>query len=220
MESPVTHKEKMTIPKAAGMSESEEKQQLPGHAERLISLAEKTFGRRDLANRWLNQPHPLSWGRCPITLVSGTTEQRKIFELLLEIDKNILAADPEPESSAHSNEIPAGGFKIGSELARLGTEVGGIDIEFSRIHPPTDPSEYLRAFFQHLNKLKPIQSWDRARSHAITYEKDSIFVLISVGDFRRKVTLKDLDRDPAAAADRVMQAWKKVKNNDDITEFE
>jgi len=208
------------IPKAAGMSRSEEKQQLPSPAERLIGLAEKTFGSRELANRWLNQPHPRSWDCSPITLASGTTEQRKIFELLLEIDKNIFVTDPEPESSAHSNEIPAGGFKIGSELARLGTEVGGIDIEFSRMPPPTDPSEYLRAFFQHLNKLKPIQSWDRARSHAITYQKDSICVLISVGDFRRKVSLKDLDRDPTAAADRVMQAWKKVKNNDDIAEFE
>src|ERR1700676_617279 len=202
------------------MSGSEEKPQPAGPAERLISLAEKTFGDRELANRWLNQPHPRSWGRCPISLASGTTEQRKVFELLLEIDKNIFAVDPEPESSAHSSEIPAGGFKIGSELARLGAEVGGIDIEFSRMHPPTDPSEYLRAFFQHLNNLKPIQSWDRARSHAITYQKDSICVLISVGDFRRKVSLKDLDRDPAAAADRVMQAWEKGKNNEDVTQFE
>ena len=179
----------------------------PGLAERLISLAEQTFGDRELANRWLHQPHPRSWDRCPISLASGTTDKHKIFELLLEIDKDIFALNPEVERPL----IPVTLCRPAQDGFRVGSRGGAaLTYELPRMHPPTDPSEFLRAFFQHLNKLKPTHSWAKARSHAITYQADSLRVLIGIGDFRQKIFMEGLDRDPATAAEKVVQGLEKV----------
>ena len=108
--------------------------------------------------------------------------------------------------------------KPGSGLARLGAEAGGFDFEFSRTVPQADPSGYLRAFFKELNKLKPPQSW--ARSHAITYQKNSLCILISVGDCRRKVFVEKLDPDPAVAAEKALELWERAKDGNSPSDFD
>jgi hypothetical protein len=122
------------------------------------------------------------------------------------------------EQSLRQPNLDAGRLKIGSELFRIGAEVGGIDLEFPKRIEPIDTDNYLRTFFRELDRLKPPQLW--ARSHAITYQQASICVLISVGDCRRKVFVESLDPDPSEAAQKVMAAWRKLKEQNEVKDFE
>jgi hypothetical protein len=67
-------------------------------------------------------------------------------------------------------------------------------------------SEYLRTFLNELDRLKPPHSW--GLSHAISSQEDSLCVLISLGDGRERVFVKELDPDPVKAAGNVVAQWK------------
>jgi hypothetical protein len=67
-------------------------------------------------------------------------------------------------------------------------------------------SEYLRIFFIELERLKPRHT--TYVSHAMSYEKDSLCALISLGDGREKVLVEELDPDPAKAAGNVVAQWQ------------
>ena len=61
-------------------------------------------------------------------------------------------------------------------------------------------SEYLRIFFIELERLKPRHT--TYVSHAMSYEKDSLCALISLGDGREKVLVE------AKAAGNVVAQWQ------------
>ncbi len=82
----------------------------------------------------------------------------------------------------------------------------------------TSISQYLRTFFRELNLLTPPQSSDM--SHAITYQRDSLCLLISVGDCRRKIFIDELDPDPAVAAGKALELWKRVRHGNSPSDFE
>lgn len=63
------------------------------------------------------------------------------------------------------------------------------------------PAEYLRRFFSELERLKCPMICDV--SHAIGFRDGKLYVLMSIGDFRERVYVHDLDEDPASAAQDV-----------------
>jgi hypothetical protein len=68
------------------------------------------------------------------------------------------------------------------------------------------PAEYLRTFFLELERLKCPMICDV--SHAIGFRGGKLYVLMSVGDFRERVYVQDLDQDPASAAQDVFLLWR------------
>jgi hypothetical protein len=65
---------------------------------------------------------------------------------------------------------------------------------------------YLIAFFRTVRSLTGCQDYDL--SDAITYYKDSIGVLISMGDVRVRVPVEELHPDPIRAAEIVVKKWQ------------
>ena len=57
---------------------------------------------------------------------------------------------------------------------------------------------HLRSFFAELERLQPPKDW--GLSHAIAYENGVIYVLVSMGDVRAKVGVRELDPDPIKMA--------------------
>jgi hypothetical protein len=73
---------------------------------------------------------------------------------------------------------------------------------------PSFPGDYLRGFFKELERIKHRESWHV--THALTYRQSSLCVLISTGDFRRKVFVQDLNPDPVKAAGEVFVQWQSL----------
>jgi len=78
------------------------------------------------------------------------------------------------------------------------------------------PAEYLRCFFCELEKLKRRSSCDV--SHAIGFRDGQLHILMSIGDFRERVCVQDLDQDPASAAHDVFLQWKTTPRVDEQIE--
>lgn len=78
------------------------------------------------------------------------------------------------------------------------------------------PAEYLRRFFSELEKLKARPSCDV--SHAIGFRDGKLHVLMSIGDFRERVYVQDLDQDPASAAQDVFLQWRTTPRVDELIE--
>lgn len=68
------------------------------------------------------------------------------------------------------------------------------------------PAEYLRRFFSELERLKCRLICDV--SYAIGFRDGKLYVLMSVGDFRERVYVEDLDKNPASAAQDVFLLWR------------
>jgi hypothetical protein len=78
------------------------------------------------------------------------------------------------------------------------------------------PAEYLRCFFFELERLKRRSSCDV--SHAIGFRDGKLHVLMSIGDFRERVYVQDLDQDPASAAQDVFLQWRTTPRVDEQIE--
>lgn len=77
------------------------------------------------------------------------------------------------------------------------------------------PAEYLRHFFTELEKLKRPAS--AGVSHAIGFRDGQLCALASIGEFRERVHVEDLDEDPQRAAQEVFQLWQaKLHLDEDI----
>jgi hypothetical protein len=77
-------------------------------------------------------------------------------------------------------------------------------------------AEYLRCFFCELERLKRRSSCDV--SHAIGFRDGQLHILMSIGDFRERVYVQDLDQDPASAAQDVFLQWKTTPRVDEQIE--
>jgi hypothetical protein len=55
-------------------------------------------------------------------------------------------------------------------------------------------------------------------SHAISSHDGKLYVLMSVGDFRERVYVQDLDQDPASAAQDVFLQWRTTPRVDEQIE--
>ncbi len=181
-------------------------------AEGILGLAGSmamafTGGRRDLNyHGWLELE---GIGRAKFT--DGSFVALEPWDEYVESVEPGNNVDPSPSERKLSSE----GLKIGSELAPQEAQGGSLDREFSGM---ADPSRYLSAFFRELNRLKPTESW--AMSHAITYQQSSLCILIGVGDFRRKIFVEELGRDPAVAAESALKLWERVKDGNCLSDFE
>lgn len=78
------------------------------------------------------------------------------------------------------------------------------------------PAEYLRRFFFELERLKRRSSCDV--SHAVAFRDGKLHVLMSIGDFRERVYVQDLDQDPTSAAQDVFLHWKTTPRVDEQIE--
>ena len=78
------------------------------------------------------------------------------------------------------------------------------------------PAEYLRRFFSELERLKRRSSCDV--SHAIGFRDGKLHVLMSIGDFRERVYVEELDQDPTSAAQDVFLEWRTSPRFDDQIE--
>jgi hypothetical protein len=78
------------------------------------------------------------------------------------------------------------------------------------------PAEYLRHFFCELERLKRRSSCDV--SHAIGFRDGQLHLLMSIGDFRERVYVQDLDQDPTSAAQDVFLQWKTTPRADEQIE--
>ncbi len=72
--------------------------------------------------------------------------------------------------------------------------------------------EYLRSFFIELENLQPGES--SGLSHAIAYENGVIYVLVSMGDVRAKVRVRELDPDPIKMAAKITAMWRSCLKED------
>ena len=78
------------------------------------------------------------------------------------------------------------------------------------------PAEYLRCFFSELERLKRRSSCDV--SHAIGFRDGQLHILMSIGDFRERVYVQDLDQDPISAAQDVFLQWRTTPRVDEQIE--
>lgn len=78
------------------------------------------------------------------------------------------------------------------------------------------PAEYLRRFFSELERLKCRLICDV--SHAIGFRDGKLYVLMSIGDFRERVYVEELDEDPASAAQDVFLLWRTTPRVDEEIE--
>jgi hypothetical protein len=81
---------------------------------------------------------------------------------------------------------------------------------------PSGPAEYLRSFFFELERLKRRSSCDV--SHAMGFRDGKLHILMSIGDFRERVYVQDLDQDPASAAQDVFLLWRTTPRIDEEIE--
>jgi hypothetical protein len=82
--------------------------------------------------------------------------------------------------------------------------------------PRGSSAEYLRRFFSELERLKRRSSCDV--SHAIGFRDGKLHVLMSIGDFRERVYVQDLDQDPTSAAQDVFLQWRTTPRVDEQIE--
>jgi len=81
---------------------------------------------------------------------------------------------------------------------------------------PSGRAEYLRRFFFELGRLKRRSSCDV--SHAIGFRDGKLHVLMSIGDFRERVYVQELDQDPTSAAQDVYLQWRTTPRIDEQIE--
>ena len=81
---------------------------------------------------------------------------------------------------------------------------------------PGGPAEYLRRLFSELERLKRRSSCDL--SHAIGFRDGKLHVLMSIGDFRERVYVQELDQDPTSAAQDVFVQWRTTPRVDEQIE--
>lgn len=81
---------------------------------------------------------------------------------------------------------------------------------------PSGPAEYLRRFFSELERLRRRSSCDV--SHAIGFRDGKLHILMSIGDFRERVYVQDLDQDPVGAAQDVFLLWRMTPRIDEQIE--
>ena len=87
--------------------------------------------------------------------------------------------------------------------------------EAARLKASDSTTEYLLRFFAELEKVKPRKICDV--SHASSFQDERLCVLLSIGDFRERVYVEDLEEDPLSAAQRVVQLWNaKLHGDEDI----
>jgi hypothetical protein len=72
--------------------------------------------------------------------------------------------------------------------------------------------EYLITFFKTLDRLTKRQQF--GVSHAIAFDKESLCILVGMGDVRVKIPVKDLDPNPAKAAELVVAKWKSMPSDE------
>jgi hypothetical protein len=121
-------------------------------------------------------------------------------------DGTLVAFEPESDQSLERNQPLTTGIQSNSALALAST----IDVAGG------GPAEYLRRFFSELERLKRRSSCDV--SHAIGFREGKLHVLMSIGDFRERVYVQDLDRDPASAAQDVFLQWRTTPRVDEQIE--
>jgi len=112
----------------------------------------------------------------------------------------------EPELLLERNQPPSTGIQSSSPSA----------LEDTIIMAGGGPAEYLRCFFSELERLKRRSSCDV--SHAIGFRDGKLHVLMSIGDFRERVYVQDLDQDPTSAAQDVFLQWKTTPRVDEQIE--
>lgn len=112
----------------------------------------------------------------------------------------------EPELSLERNQPPSAGVQSSSPCA----------LESTTITAGGGPAEYLRRFFSELERLRRRSSCDV--SHAIGFRDGKLHVLMSIGDFRERVYVQDMDQDPAGAAQDVFLLWRMTPRIDDEIE--
>lgn len=102
-------------------------------------------------------------------------------------DGTLVAFERELDQSPERNPPPTTGIQSSSASALESTinVAGG------------GPAEYLRCFFSELERLKRRSICDV--SHAVGFRDGKLYALMSVGDFRERVYVQGLDKDPASA---------------------
>lgn len=80
------------------------------------------------------------------------------------------------------------------------------------------PTEYVRTLLEELERVRPRNNYDL--SHAIALQNGRLCVLLSLGDFRARFYLEDLDPDPVKAADAVGAKWRDLKDRPVEIEFD
>lgn len=120
-------------------------------------------------------------------------------------DGNLVAFEPESGQSLERNRPPSAGIQSNAALALGNTIMAG-----------DGPAEYLRCFFSELERLKRRLSCDV--SHAIGFRDGKLHVLMSIGDFRERVYVQNLDQDPTSAAQDVFLQWHTTPRVDEHIE--
>jgi hypothetical protein len=121
-------------------------------------------------------------------------------------DGTLVAFEPELDQSLERNQPPSTGIQGSSASA----------LESTIIMAGGGPTEYLRCFFSELEKLKRRSICDV--SHAIGFRDEKLYVLMSIGDFRDRVYVEDLDEDPVSAAQDVFLQWRTTPRVDEQIE--
>ena len=121
-------------------------------------------------------------------------------------DGTLVSFEQELDQSLEPNLPPNTGIQNGAVSA----------LESTIITAGGGPAEYLRGFFSELERLKYRSICDV--SHAIVFQDGKLYVLMSVGDFRERVYVEDLDPDPASAAQDVFLLWRMTPRVDEEIE--
>lgn len=80
------------------------------------------------------------------------------------------------------------------------------------------PTEYLRTFLEELERAKPREICDL--SHAIALQDGKLCVLLSLGDVRARLYVKELNPDPVRTAEAVVANWRDLKDRPAEIEFD
>ena len=121
-------------------------------------------------------------------------------------DGTLVAFKPESDQSLDRNQPPTTGIQSSSAPALPSTiHVAGGGL-----------AKYLLRFFSELEGLKRRSSCDV--SHAIGFRDGKLHVLMSIGDFRERVYVHDLDQDPVSAAQDVFLQWRTTPRLDEQIE--
>jgi len=111
-------------------------------------------------------------------------------------DGTFVAFEPELDQSLERNQPPSTGIQSSPPSA----------LESTIIMAGGGPAEYLRRFFSELEMLRRRSSCDV--SHAIGFQDGKLHILMSIGDFRERVYVQELDQDPTSAAQDVFLRWR------------
>jgi hypothetical protein len=175
-----------------------------------LELLECTYEDRSDPNapRWLRlvgMMTPVFTGRRSDVALHGCVEFSG-FGRAKFTDGTLVGFEPESDQSLERNQPPMTGFESRSASALERTIITGED----------GPARYLRSFFLELERLKCPMICDV--SHAIGFGDGKLYVLMSVGDFRERVYVQDLDQDPASAAQDVFLQWRTTPRVDEQIE--